>query len=218
MTFGEKLQALRRSAGMSQDTLAERLDVSRQAVSKWERDEALPETENLIRIAEIFGVSLDELLQQPRRTAAEAPRFDSAYTDVKRTVRRHGYKLGYGLIILGALICVFSLVLRLAWPAIGRSFFHSMDSFTDSFMNPFGQTYLSFDGEEELSDAEKEAMEQELEQYLGVPATQQLDGMMSSALNAQANLLLIGLLPGGVLLIAGTVIVVKGKKAAQPAA
>lgn len=37
MTFGEKLQDLRRKAGMSQDTLAEKLDVSRQAVSKWER-------------------------------------------------------------------------------------------------------------------------------------------------------------------------------------
>lgn len=38
MTFGEKLQALRQSAGMSQDALAERLDVSRQAVSRWERE------------------------------------------------------------------------------------------------------------------------------------------------------------------------------------
>lgn len=38
MTFGEKLQDLRRKAGMSQDTLAEKLEVSRQAVSKWERE------------------------------------------------------------------------------------------------------------------------------------------------------------------------------------
>ena len=45
MTFGEKLQDLRRKAGMPQDMLAEKLEVSRQAVSKWERDEAMPETE-----------------------------------------------------------------------------------------------------------------------------------------------------------------------------
>ena len=38
MTFGEKLQDLRRKAGMSQDTLAEKLEVSRKAVSKWERE------------------------------------------------------------------------------------------------------------------------------------------------------------------------------------
>ena len=54
MSFGEKLQDLRRRAGMSQDTLAERLDVSRQTVSKWERDETMPETEKLVRIAQLF--------------------------------------------------------------------------------------------------------------------------------------------------------------------
>ena len=53
MTFGEKLQDLRRKAGLSQDSLAEKLDVSRQAVSKWERDEAMPETEKLLRIAQL---------------------------------------------------------------------------------------------------------------------------------------------------------------------
>ena len=42
MTFGEKLQSLRQRAGMSQDALAERLQVSRQAVSRWERDETMP--------------------------------------------------------------------------------------------------------------------------------------------------------------------------------
>ena len=45
MTFGEKLQSLRQRAGMSQDVLAERLQVSRQAVSRWERDETMPGTD-----------------------------------------------------------------------------------------------------------------------------------------------------------------------------
>ncbi len=62
MTFGEKLQALRSQAGMSQEALAENLEVSRQAVSKWERDEALPETEKVVRISRQFGVSTDYLL------------------------------------------------------------------------------------------------------------------------------------------------------------
>lgn len=47
MTFGEKLQSLRQRAGMSQDALAERLQVSRQAVSRWERDETMPETDKV---------------------------------------------------------------------------------------------------------------------------------------------------------------------------
>ena len=52
MTFGEKLQSLRQRAGMSQDALAERLQVSRQAVSRWERDETMPETDKVIALAE----------------------------------------------------------------------------------------------------------------------------------------------------------------------
>ena len=62
MTFGEKLQKLRTRAGLSQDQLAELLDVSRQAVSKWERNEAMPEAEKLVRISRQFGVSTDYFL------------------------------------------------------------------------------------------------------------------------------------------------------------
>ena len=59
MTFGEKLQSLRQRAGMSQDALAERLQVSRQAVSRWERDETMPETDKVVALADIFGVTTD---------------------------------------------------------------------------------------------------------------------------------------------------------------
>jgi len=57
MTFGEKLQKLRQKADMSQDALAERLDVSRQAVSRWERDETMPETDKVVAMADLFGVT-----------------------------------------------------------------------------------------------------------------------------------------------------------------
>ena len=49
MTLGEKILELRRRNAISQDALAERLDVSRQAVSKWERDEAIPETDKIVK-------------------------------------------------------------------------------------------------------------------------------------------------------------------------
>ena len=67
MTFGEKLQRLRKEAGLSQEELAGRLHVSRQAVSKWERNESYPETEKLIRMGQLFDVTLDELLQEKRK-------------------------------------------------------------------------------------------------------------------------------------------------------
>ena len=63
MEFREKLQNLRKSQGMSQEKLAELLNVSRQAVSKWESGQGYPETEKLIKISEMFNVSLDYLLK-----------------------------------------------------------------------------------------------------------------------------------------------------------
>ena len=69
MTFGEKLQSLRQKAGMSQDVLAEKLDVSRQAVSRWERNETMPETEKVILLADLFGVTTDYLLRPEVETA-----------------------------------------------------------------------------------------------------------------------------------------------------
>ena len=63
MTFGEKLLKLRSDAGFSQDKLAEMLDVSRQSVSKWERDLSYPDITTIPKLADILGVSADELLK-----------------------------------------------------------------------------------------------------------------------------------------------------------
>lgn len=64
MKFSEKLYKLRTDAGYSQEDLANRLEVSRQAVSKWEMGVALPETNKLVDIAKFFGVSIDYLLKE----------------------------------------------------------------------------------------------------------------------------------------------------------
>lgn len=53
---------LRKEKGLSQEELADKLSVSRQAVSKWERGEALPDTDNLIRLAKLYNVSIDEIV------------------------------------------------------------------------------------------------------------------------------------------------------------
>ena len=62
MNFAEKLLTLRTQSGYSQEVLAEKLNVSRQAVSKWETGPTLPETDKLIAISELFNVSIDSLL------------------------------------------------------------------------------------------------------------------------------------------------------------
>lgn len=61
--ISEKLYKLRKESGLSQEQLAEQLKVSRQAISKWESGNAVPESEKLIAISKYFGVSLDYLLR-----------------------------------------------------------------------------------------------------------------------------------------------------------
>ena len=61
MNLGEKIYQLRNEKNMSQGDLAERLDVSRQSVSKWENNTAVPDLDKLIKICDIFEISLDEL-------------------------------------------------------------------------------------------------------------------------------------------------------------
>lgn len=76
--LGSKLYELRKKSGLSQEAFAEKLGVSRQAVSKWECGASLPDTDNLITISKLYGVSLDELIgneastcQDPTVEAAE---------------------------------------------------------------------------------------------------------------------------------------------------
>lgn len=61
--IANRLVQLRKQHGLSQEELAARLGLSRQAVSKWERAEASPDTDNLILLSRVYGVSIDELLR-----------------------------------------------------------------------------------------------------------------------------------------------------------
>ena len=62
MTLGEKISKLRVTNKMSQGDLAEKLNVSRQSISKWETNASVPELDKLIQLCDLFGISLDELV------------------------------------------------------------------------------------------------------------------------------------------------------------
>ena len=62
MTLGENIARLRTKENLSQSDLADMLDVSRQSVSKWETDTSIPELDKLLKLSELFGVTLDELV------------------------------------------------------------------------------------------------------------------------------------------------------------
>lgn len=70
MRFGEKLSLLRKQRGMTQLELAEELNVSRQAVSRWEQGISKPSTENLVRIGELLDVSIDTLVNETAQLQA----------------------------------------------------------------------------------------------------------------------------------------------------
>jgi len=79
MTLGQRIQAHRTRLGLSQEGLGDKLGVSRQAVSKWEADGAVPDTDKLIALSKLFGITLNELLQveepvQPEPPAPARPR------------------------------------------------------------------------------------------------------------------------------------------------
>lgn len=72
MTFGEKLTKLRKARGWTQEELAEQAGVSRQSLSKWESDAALPDTARVIILCDLFGITADYLLRDKPQEAASA--------------------------------------------------------------------------------------------------------------------------------------------------
>lgn len=92
MTFGEKLYQLRKRQGFSQEALAEKLNTTRQAVSKWENNNGYPETEKIILLAKLFQVSLDDLLVEEREIGAASDDVNRNGENGTRTEeKRDGY-------------------------------------------------------------------------------------------------------------------------------
>lgn len=125
MTLSEKLQALRKSAGLSQEQLAEQLNVTRQAVSKWETGEGKPDIDNLLPLARLLGTTVDYLLDdeanQPR---PEEPRTETPpqtesvgrelWEQLKAFGRRWGWLGGYAIALIGAVRFITTLLVLFA--------------------------------------------------------------------------------------------------------
>lgn len=67
-TFGQRITNLRKEKGLTQNDVAEKIGVTAQAVSKWENDQATPDIDILIKLSDIFEISLDELLGKEKKT------------------------------------------------------------------------------------------------------------------------------------------------------
>lgn len=116
MTLSEKLVRLRKREGISQEELASYLEVSRQAVSRWEQGTALPDAGNLWKLRQRFGVSVDWLLEDAKGWEALSDRpaapevSEEAVPKVRKSVLPWAIPLGIsvlGLLLLGIFASVF---------------------------------------------------------------------------------------------------------------
>ena len=81
MTFGEKLKETRKAAGFSQEELAEKLNVSRQAITKWETDTGLPDISNIMTISKLFSIPVDDLISEEKTAVRIKSRLYESITE-----------------------------------------------------------------------------------------------------------------------------------------
>lgn len=105
MALSEKLYTLRRKSGLSQEQLAEQLNVSRQAISKWEAGQSIPESDKLLSISNYFHVSLDYLMKEETQdTISEKEQINTSLQTGDRTRW-----------LLGIVICIGGIVCLILW-------------------------------------------------------------------------------------------------------
>ena len=204
MTLGETISTFRKKAGLSQESLAERVGVSRQAVSKWELDEAVPEVDRLVLLAREFHITVDQLLSgqapetatpaepAPRPRDPEAPdNFDRTVGLFSRLVRRYGWLAGVYVALSGLGVTVVG--------ALARWGFSGMYAASENILGNMGgmgsMGGWSYSGPPEL--------EAEIMAQLGIaPAASPMSGLRGVFLGIPTVILVIGILT----MIAGVVL------------
>lgn len=116
MNLGERILDLRTKANMSQNDFAEVLNVSRQSVSKWETNSSIPDLEKLVKMSEIFKISLDELVHGEVDVINDGSKEAS---DKKESSSLEMRKIvGFVLLGIGAIIFVLVLVMGFLYEAL----------------------------------------------------------------------------------------------------
>ena len=111
MALSDKLYMLRKKSGLSQEQLAEQLSVSRQAISKWESGQSVPESEKLIAISNYFDVSLDYLLKDENENESNDNESNDNAPETG-TIQNTSDRTNW---FLGVIICVGGIVCLILW-------------------------------------------------------------------------------------------------------
>ena len=171
MTMGQRIGEQRKKLGISQEALGEKLDVSRQAVSKWESDGAVPDVDKLITMSKLFGVSVGWLLGVEEENAPEKPeeltekqlrmieeivkRYQPEQTVVTQTIVKkegRGFKV---LAVLGIAVAVILAATALNKIQKLPDYNHQLNNISNNYYNVQGQLATLSGQLEELAKGER---------------------------------------------------------------
>lgn len=140
MTLGEKIQKLRKACGLSQMQLAEQLNVSRQSISKWELNESVPDINKIIKLSEVFSVSVDELVREnPAVSDGQADTPSTIEEIVKRNHADNLTKIGIITTVLGIVLLILECLFLPVLAAIQKAQVNGQGFYTDFMEYAFVQ-------------------------------------------------------------------------------
>lgn len=115
MDFSEKLYILRKNSGLTQELLAEQLEVSRQSISKWEAGQVMPEPDKIVALADLFGVTTDYLLKpsESENTSIPMPQKQSPIPTGRRAAKRRIFLICAAVFLLA--FTLYLLLEQLSW-------------------------------------------------------------------------------------------------------
>lgn len=131
MTLHEKILYCRKKAGLSQESLADKLGISRQAVSKWETGDATPEVSKLAALAKEFGITTDWLLSEDE-VYRQPAKSETSFSFFKRMIKKYGWLAGIYISVSGIPFTVFGWFIRFrllkSFAAVAGVHFMSIDA------------------------------------------------------------------------------------------
>ena len=131
MNIGDRIRNLRKEKNLSQEEVAEELQISRQSVSKWESGQSVPEISKVIQLSDLLGVSTDDLLRGTEEGSTNGPSGEE-----KKSARRIGHLIVHiisGVVIVFLLLVIWSIMADITEHNNDRyiSAFHAMGEFTE---------------------------------------------------------------------------------------
>ncbi len=135
MALGDRIQQLRKATGISQEQLAEQLDVSRQSISKWELNDAVPEISKIIVLSELFSVSIDELLKDGNTKNSGKTSTNKTTSTLEQITKMNAankqVNLGFKTVVAGLIMLVLEFMFLPVFGALQKAHVDGQGFYSD---------------------------------------------------------------------------------------